>query len=107
MKTATIDGFTVEARIQHRDECPGCSGKKYRRVLGVSSGRIHRCERCGAIVADSIYLGESYEAVLPWFSEAKGEVEARYFDFVCIGSEGISRRHGWFNIADRRIVQIG
>jgi hypothetical protein len=31
----------------------------------------------------------------------------RYFDFTTIGSAGIDRRHGWFDVESRRVVQIG
>lgn len=53
-----------------------------------------------------MYLGESYEIVLPQWDSEKSPVEIPY-DLVVLGSNGIERRHGWFNPATKRITQTG
>jgi hypothetical protein len=85
-----------------RNECPGCSGTG-KLVPGKVS--IYVCSGCNGIFGDC-YLGESYEYVLPyWSPDAKAE--GRYYDFTCLGSGGMTRRKGWFNPADKKILQTG
>ena len=85
------------------NSCPACSGKRSRSTdYGVS---IRECTKCGAIFGNC-YLGDSYAIVKPFF--LKGEaVEEKYFDFTCLGSQGITRRHGWFDPASGYLTQIG
>ena len=84
-------------------KCPACSGN------GINKGKVSECKRCGGIFADAIYLGDSYDFVLPYWDDpdACRAGDQRYFDFVCLGSGGVDRRHGWFNPATKRIVQVG
>jgi hypothetical protein len=82
--------------------CPGCSGRRLP-VKGEVS--VFTCAACGAIFGEC-YLGESYKFVLPQWS-AEINAQGRYYDFICLGSQGITRRHGWFNPADRKILQTG
>ena len=57
---------------------------------------------------ESIYLGESYELVLPEFETGEtAREDLRYYDLTCLGSKGLTRRHGWYNRRTRRIVQVG
>ncbi len=84
--------------------CPACSHKKGHEVKPF----VYTCGACDAIFSDHIYLGDSYSFVLPQWAE--GEVPAertRYFDFTCLGSQGVTRRHGWYDTATRKIVQVG
>ncbi len=81
--------------------CPACSAKYAYPV----KGRIYLCARCDAIFGDC-YLGESYEFVLPQFSATEPGV-SRYYDFTCLGSKGLTRRHGWYDPATRLITQVG
>jgi len=68
---------------------------------------VFECRRCGAIYGDC-YKGESYAIVLPYMAEAEVPPErCRYYDLTVLGSDGVSRRHGWFDPDTRRIVQIG
>jgi ribosomal protein L37AE/L43A len=88
-----------------RRRCPACL-----HVAGTSPDPkgVYTCRKCGGIFADNIYLGESYEYVLPHLeTEDVAPEETRYFDFTCLSSKGIVRRHGWYNTVTRRIVQIG
>ena len=84
--------------------CPGCSGRlKATEKLGV-----YTCRACQGLIATSIYLGDSYGLVLPyWETGDTAPEDLRYFDFTCLGSNGLQRRHGWYNRRTRRTVQVG
>lgn len=86
--------------------CPACShtrGTQYE-----SKALVYVCGACSGIFSNNIYLGESYEIVLPFMTvEAVPQDRLRYFDFTCLGSKGITRRHGWFDVQTKRIVQVG
>lgn len=86
-------------------KCSACSGnlKETRK----NSLRVYVCERCGGLHAEGIYLGDSYSLVKPFFSANTAPATEVYFDFVCLGSAGITRRHGWFNPADGCMTQEG
>jgi hypothetical protein len=73
------------------------------RVLGV-----YRCPHCEAIQGQC-YLGESYGLVKPYLDPDPNvdPLTVRYYDFTTLGSQGIGRRHGWYNPATRLIVQTG
>lgn len=83
-------------------QCPACGRKRGVREIDTS---IYECPKCHAIFG-KCYLGESYKYVLPYFTKEEPK-ETRYFDFLCLSSKGIIRRHGWFDVATRRIVQVG
>lgn len=83
--------------------CPACSSRK----SSVVSGQIRRCSKCAAIFG-TCYLGESYEMVRPFMTDADPQMErSRYFDFECLGSQGITRRHGWYDPETRLVTQVG
>lgn len=89
-------------------DCPACSSKRLRARQDLGA-QINECRACGAIFG-TCYLGDSYNLVRPFFSPSANTVPAeqtRYFDFTCLGSTGITRRHGWFNLNDRTLVQVG
>lgn len=89
---------TVEA------SCPACSGK---RAMETTTVGVKRCLKCGALFGQC-YKGESYGVVKPFWSELPENKNAlRYFDFVTLGSAGIERRHGWFDIRNNKLVQVG
>lgn len=84
-------------------ECPACSCKK----AAVVRGRVYQCVACEAIHGDC-YLGDSYLYVLPYLAGDVTKPEnQRYFDLTCLGSRGVTRRHGWFDLESRKITQIG
>lgn len=86
------------------DGCPACSCKKSK---ATKHHGVVECAKCGAVYGEC-YLGESYEFVLPFWVEAEPPAErTRYFDLTTLGSKGIERRHGWFDLATKRIVQVG
>lgn len=85
--------------------CPACSHK-----LGTRMGpQLMRCAACGAIFG-TLYKGDSYAIVKPWFHQAPDTVpqdRVRYFDFTILGSDGIGRRHGWYDTLTGLIIQVG
>jgi DNA-directed RNA polymerase subunit RPC12/RpoP len=88
-----------------KQACPACNGKRMEAHERLRD--VYTCKRCGAVFG-TCYLGESYEIVLPYFTKEDVPSERlRYFDLTCIGSKGLTRRHGWYDAATRRIVQVG
>lgn len=86
-------------------ECPCCSDKRMKPVEAHPG--IYSCGACDAIFGDC-YLGDSYAIVHPQWADPNTPTEqTRYFDFMCVGSTGVTRRHGWYDRATRRIVQTG
>lgn len=90
-------------RTRDHEGCPACSSKLV--YASISNSRIRQCSACQAIFG-SCYLGDSYAMVAPFFSPVPA-TEERYFDFECLGSRGITRRHGWYNPANGMLTQTG
>lgn len=85
--------------------CPAC-GKKNNQIE-IQSCRVYECGKCHAIYG-TLSKGDSYTYVRPFWHDGESKPDdERYYNFVCLGSEGISRRHGWFNTISKRIVQVG
>jgi hypothetical protein len=86
-------------------QCPACNGK---RLTATDLGtRIYRCNRCEAIFGDC-YLGDSYTIVKPYMArEDVSSDQLRYFDLDCLGSKGLTRRHGWYDPETQLVHQIG
>lgn len=85
--------------------CPACNHRLATIVDGHAS--VYRCARCKAIYG-SCYLGDSYSLVLPFMVASEPPADrVRYFDLECLGSRGITRRHGWYDTETKRIVQVG
>ena len=83
--------------------CPACSHKR----ATVVEGRIYSCAKCDAIYGDC-YLGDSYSHVSPFMSMQDVPAEqTRYYDFMCLGSKGLTRRHGWYDPSTKLITQVG
>jgi endogenous inhibitor of DNA gyrase (YacG/DUF329 family) len=88
-------------------KCPACSGsvKLNQTVNGVPFMKV--CRKCDAVFGDC-YLGDSYRIAKPWMSAVEPSPEnLRYYDLTCLGSAGITRRHGWIDRATGLIVQVG
>ena len=69
--------------------------------------QVYRCAKCEAIYG-SCYLGDSYSLVLPFMVAVDPPTErTRYYDLDCLGSKGITRRHGWYDAETKQIVQVG
>lgn len=95
-------------------KCPACNHAKGRDHRPEKfHGEVRECTKCGAIFTHegaAIYLGESYLIVSPWFVDhdtPETNERARYFDLTCLGSMGMTRRHGWMDPATKRIIQAG
>lgn len=92
---------------RHHAGCPACSHKL---VRATSRPQIYTCAKCDALFGDC-YLGDSYTLVLPFMIPDSMEPfppdAMRYYDFTCLGSKGVTRRHGWYDPATRLIVQVG
>lgn len=91
--------------------CPACNnqrGNKRYDETKFSLADIYRCKKCGAVFG-SCYLGDSYTVVKPFFhSDPNPAPETMfYFDLECLGSAGITRRHGWAHRETKQIVQVG
>ena len=85
--------------------CPGCSHPQSTPHSKVDN--VVTCAGCGGIYTLSpIYRGESYQIVLPSWDEGEAAEEV-YYDLTVLGSDGIQRRHGWFNPATKQITQTG
>lgn len=84
-------------------QCPCCNSTDH--ADAPEHVRLSTCLRCNAIFGQ-LYLGDSYTVVLPYFVEQEPADPPRYFDFVTIGSK-VDRRHGWYDVATKRIVQVG
>lgn len=68
---------------------------------------VYQCPHCRA-VQGQCYLGDSYSIVKPYFGDVvDAEQKQVYFDLTCLGSAGVTRRHGWFDPASRFIIQVG
>lgn len=93
--------------------CPACSytrGTTHVDEKGHIWAYVYVCGRCNGLFSNNLYLGSSYELVLPYMvadDAAVPEDRQRYFDFSGVGSKGTYRRHGWFDTASKRIVQVG
>jgi hypothetical protein len=84
--------------------CPLCNRTKGLKKLGTS---VYQCPRCKAVFG-SCYLGDSYQYVKPYFAPLQVPTKRlAYFDLECLGSEGVTRRHGWFDPETRLVHQVG
>lgn len=88
-------------------EVPACPACNHTRGFEVRMASIYECAACHGLYG-RCYLGDSYTFVLPHMVGGPVPVEhQRYFDFTCVGSKGVTRRHGWFNPPTRLITQVG
>lgn len=68
---------------------------------------VYICRKCEAVFGQC-YKGDSYGIVLPFMTADKDATERqRYYDFTVLGSDGVTRRHGWFDPQTKLITQIG
>jgi len=87
-------------------KCPGCSGK--RSTPGPIDG-TRFCAACGALFTTRhIYKGDSYSLVMPFFtSDPTADERAIYFDLETLGSDGLGRRHGFYDPTTKLLTQVG
>ncbi len=86
--------------------CPACSSDRSAQYKYVRSPMIEECEDCGAVFG-TCYLGDSYLIASPILYPQTDDMVIRYFDLECLGSAGITRRHGWSDKKTGKMVQIG
>lgn len=87
--------------------CPACSSPN--KAGAGEHPNLSICLACGAIFGQ-LYLGDSYGVVRPQFHPDANSVpddRQRYFDFVTLGSQGVDRRHGWYDTLTGYIIQVG
>jgi len=85
--------------------CPACGDREIQRYQNCPE--VFECCACDAVFG-TCNLSESYAIVFPsWVKQEPAPEETFYFDFECLGSEGVTRRHGWADRKSRCIVQIG
>ncbi len=86
------------------NECPACSSTKAKPTKTIG---VYTCSKCGAIFGEC-YRGESYAFVQPFFTKEEPPAERiRYYDFRVLGTNGVERRHGWYDTQTHLIVQTG
>jgi hypothetical protein len=94
----------------HYDACPCCSAPLPAETTDLPEARyapLYVCPRCDAIYG-VLTLGASYAVVKPrWYERLDPPARTRYFDFTTLGSEGIGRRHGFYDPETRLITQTG
>lgn len=101
----------LKAASKGQHLCTACSG----RLISVekdgttptkAATLLFKCARCDGLQGQ-MYLGESYSLVLPRFSSRTDMEGARYFDLTLLGSNGITRSHGYYDPATKLVLQTG
>lgn len=91
--------------------CPCCGTPESHSKPHAKYAAVRECKGCGGIytaAGSRLYLGESYALVMPHFTnDPAADERARYFDFETLGSNGLGRRHGWFDPETKLITQVG
>lgn len=98
--------MSIYRNAQGQLSCPACSCTRIKQEPNPRR-TLYTCTKCHALFAEGLYLGESYEIVKPFLVDEEPGDQIRYFDFTCLGSRGIVRRHGWYRPADGMLVQVG
>lgn len=104
--TMTQNGLTVERKASRMPErCPGCDNPTGWKLT--SQTQVFVCSHCEGLVG-TCYQGDSFALVRPVFSRTTcPPAVQRYFDLTVLGSDGVSRRHGWYNPQTRTVEQVG
>ena len=91
-------------RLPKHKACPACS---HALAYDTDVAGVHECARCTAVFGHC-YLGDSYKFAWPkWSPTEPPHDQLQHFDLECLGSEGITRRHGWVDRATKLLVQTG
>lgn len=92
-----------EEHVEPRGTCPACNGSNDIEL----PGGLKECAYCGCLHGQT-YLGESYRYVKPqMISSREADQRAKPFDITCLGSKGITRRHGFYDPKTKCITQVG
>lgn len=104
--------------IQKNVTC-GCCGRQYdvNFIVAVfeddteaeSGSYVKSCPFCGAVNAEGINEEAAFAIVEDKWSTLPEDIESqRYYDITYYDAVGeLHRRHGWYDIRDSRIVQVG
>ena len=86
--------------------CTSCNSTN---VTSTTHHAIYTCDACGGLLSTGIYRGDvfSFVHLHRWHTGEERPEDLRYFDFTILGSEGISRSHGWFHAVTKDVVQFG
>ena len=75
--------------------------------------RLYRCLACSCLHGE-VNKGTSYGYVKPymtgglsWDEIKAADERAVPYDITVIGSDGLTRRHGWFDPQTKLITQVG
>lgn len=97
--------MTTDTPTKTTTACPACPACGCKRSKTTATVMVYVCTRCECLHG-RCYLGESYALVKPFMKD--GELDgSKPFDLECMGSGGIRRRHGFYDPADRMILQVG
>ena len=98
----------METGVQtnYHSECPSCGASSSQWKGYKNWWRIFICTKCDGIFG-TCYLSDSYGIVSKYLTQQTSDMEVRYFDFITLGSDGIDRRHGWYDKLTGKLVQVG
>jgi hypothetical protein len=102
----------VEGKLPNHAVCPACGAGLHMRPNQLSGfgplSAVFRCRQCSAVFGVCT-REEATELVIPAMSKEDAPPEYwRCYDLqVFAGSQLLERRHGWFDLRTRLILQIG
>ena len=85
--------------------CNAC-GSETREVQNANEPRHDECVGCGG-KQGTMYKGDVFGLVKINTMVEQGEADINYFDFTVLGSDGVSRVHGWYRTHTREVLQFG
>ena len=85
--------------------CPACNHTEH---FETATFGVYICQACNALHGHC-HIGLSYQFVSYQWSEDPNPPQERwrYFDLECLGSKGMTRRHGWYDYQTKKILQTG
>jgi len=95
--------------------CPACGDKRAPKHSAFVPERLtdsaRECRACGCVFTTegrALYKGDSYAIVGATMTSCP-EATARQvaYDLTVLGSDGVTRRHGFFDPRTKRITQVG
>lgn len=86
--------------------CPGCSGSL---VPLATDARLAKCQFCGGLVTLAPVPLDVACQYVDIGTLVDGPVDGRYFDLDVISPRDgtVSRTHGWFDPATKKVFQYG
>lgn len=93
----------VETTEKTTPPCPCCAET---RGTETDVAGVYKCASCGGIHG-TCYRGEAYDFYRQVWHEGPSEEGLQYIDLTMLGSDGVSRFHGWIDKTTKCIVQTG